>query len=202
MDGKKTVSTKKFLEIIFIITVTSFIFSAVNITYAFESLNSLLNGKTVPDATVVINKNGQVTCQGNLFGSDLWYPGRQKSGMIRVDNYYKNLNVTGLGLNVHLEKVKEGTNRNIVYHSFLDNMKFTLTKGTFFTYVIFEKISLKELSYKHNNAGFKLSEGSIEVDKNDSVDLVYILNMGDQSGNELEGLVASVGLDINLTEKH
>lgn len=200
MERKRTVFTKKFLEIILIITVSSFIFSGV--TYAFESLTSVLNGTTVPDATVVINKNGHVTCQGNLFGSDLWYPGRQKSGLIRVINYYRNIKVTGLGLKVYLEKVKEGTDSNIAYHSFMDNMKLTLTKGYFFTNVIFENISLKELSYKNNIAGFKLAEDSIEVNKNDSVDLVYTLNMDDQSGNELEGLVASVGLDINLTEKY
>lgn len=157
-----------------------------------------------PNLIITINKDGQFIQNGNLFGDELWYPGKTESGVIRIINQYKNVNITNLGLDVKLKAYKTEYDKEVVYNSFLDNMKMTIEKGTLlvFNTTILNNESIIKLVNKSDDDrynGFELEESNqLSISKDHSIDLKYTLYMDAESGEELEGLNTSVDLLINF----
>lgn len=187
----------------------NFILIAVIIFYSINRMMNITYANTVtstPDVTVTIDESGKTSFNGNLFGEDLWYPGKTKSGVIRIYNNFKELQVNDLDLRVILGKVKEGTDREFAYNSFLENMKFTLNQKRlfFFNNTLVKDTSLTQMQYiDEENGQNDLNAETIEgfkITKNDYEDLNYNLHMDEKSGDELESLTATIEIALNIGE--
>lgn len=163
-----------------------------------------------PDVVITVDKDGNTLQEGNLFGDALWIPGSEQSGIIRIHNEFKRFEITNLGAAVELLQFKEGYGRDIVYDSFLRNMRLSIEKGKLLDPWSPQKIvdnkSLAELFYEAGNKerqGYFLKESErFSIGKNDFVDLKYTLSMDyENSGNELQGIKANLSLLINANEK-
>lgn len=178
-----------------------------NITFAMKNIVIALSNNDNPSVLINIDKNGKVIYEGNLFGEGLWYPGKEKVGVIRINNNYNNIRINNIGLSAELKKVKEGSNKDEVYKLFLKHMKLTIMKGRLliFSDKIFENKSFSELLDNKNSidyGGVKLDvSDQFSISKRNSVDLKYILSMDNQAGEELESLKASVGFLIDFVDK-
>jgi hypothetical protein len=193
-SGKDTV--KKVLNIILIVIVAICLFQGVlSITYANADLNK-------PDVTVTVDEQGRTVCEGDLLGNELWYPGKEYNGVIRVYNNYKSLILKDLNVNVTLKNSEYGMGYDLVYDSFLENMKLTIKKGKL---LIFNETLFKDRSFlqlmKANNGNTDENYStmrSFRLTNGDFIDLNYILHMDEKSGDELENLTASVEVQLNL----
>ncbi|HHY91586.1 MAG TPA: hypothetical protein GX503_07965, partial [Clostridiales bacterium] len=168
------------------------------------------NSGQEPDVVITVNQDGSTSQEGNLFGDAIWIPGSEQSGIIRIQNQFQKFEVTNLGVAVELLRFKEGYGRDIVYDSFLRNMKLIIEKGKLLDFWSPQRIvdnkSLAELAYEAGNQGrqgYTLKESDrFSIDKNDFVDLKYTLSMDyENSGNELQGIKANLSLLINAHEK-
>ena len=193
---------KKVLHILALIIIGCYLVnSIVDLTYAIANTDD-------PILTITINEDGHITQEGNLFREDLWYPDRVDSGIIRINNNFKKVKVTNLGLDVELKTFNSGYNKEVVYSSFVNNMKLTIKQGQFLIFHkdIFDNRSIQDLLYKSNDNsynGFTLEDSnSITISKGDSIDLKYTLYMDKESGEELESLKANVPFFINFDESH
>lgn len=169
----------------------------VQITYANANMNK-------PDVVITINSDGRMSCEGNLLGSELWYPGKEASGVIRICNNFRATVLKDFGLSVTLNSSKPGIDRDYVNTSFLNNMKLTLMRGKLliFNETVYEDRSFMQLV---NNTNGGEADGYSEalnckIPRNDSIDFNYILRMDGESGDELENLSASVEVRLNLQE--
>lgn len=155
-----------------------------------------------PDVIVSIDNGGGVSQEGNLFGNELWYPGMEKEGIIRISNNYKTIKISSLGVAVELTRVREGYGWDQVNNSFLQHMKLTITKGKLavFDKEIIKDKSLGELLAASDNIMIEETD-QFSISKGDFVDLKYKLLMDEESGNELQGLSANVSLLINIHER-
>lgn len=153
-----------------------------------------------PDIVVTINNNGTISQQGNLFGDELWYPGKDKEGVIRIHNQYKSIKGSRLSISVELLEAREDYGWDVVNNSFLQNMKLTMTQGklAIFDKTIFDDKSLGELVAISN--GVNDATNQFSISKNDFIDLKYKLRMDEEAGNELQRLSANISLVINLHE--
>ena len=169
----------------------------VQITYANANMNK-------PDVVITIHSDGRMSCEGNLLGSELWYPGKEASGVIRIYNNFRATVLKDFGLSVTLNKSELGIDRDYVNTSFLNNMKLTLMRGKLliFNETVYEDRSFMQLV---NNTDGSEAAGypqtmNCKIPGNDSIDFNYILRMDEESGDELENLSASVELRLNLQE--
>ncbi len=192
---------RKIIRIIVSVIVLGYIFyGAEQITYAFMQSNT-------PNVQITINKDGGITCNGNLFGKELWYPGREESGIIRIRNEFKEVDLSSFGLSVHLSDFKQDYDRDSVYKALLENMKLTIVKGKLFVFDenLIDNKSFSELLWDQEDdgtTGFSLNESShVILLPNDSLDLKYTLYMDEQSGEELESITADVDFLINIGER-
>ncbi|MCT4607115.1 MAG: S-layer homology domain-containing protein [Marinisporobacter sp.] len=165
----------------------------VDITYAAKK------GEPLNIVAITIDSNGNVSQQGDLFGEGLWYPGKEKRGVIRIKNQFKRMEITNLGLKIVLEKFRGGYGKEIVHNSLAKNMKFTSS-----SHEILKNKSFRQLEYKSDDKnlnGYTLNNSQkFSINKNGSVDLKYTLLMDEESGNELQALKAKVLLLINANE--
>lgn len=194
--SKKNRKERRFVNLIVILSLGVSIFlGASSITYALTS-----QGK--PDVIVQIDKDGNISQSGDMYEDALWYPGFLKSGLIRLQNNFKRIKVTDLGLEVEINNInKDGP----IYDSFVKNMILTISKGKLLVldHILVESKSFSELLSGGDNddSGLKL-DGTRQffVEKGDSVDLKYDLYMDKASGNELMNLTANVAFIMNLNE--
>ena len=152
---------------------------AMKITYA-----------TNQQPNVIITIDGKErTITGSLYGNDLWYPGKEVSGIIRIDSK-NNCKVTGIGLSI------ENQDNNTV-NSFLNNMILTIEKGNL---VGFDKVLVDKKSFASlcNGGVFLDAKNQFTVLKNNPVDLKYTLVMDKRAGNELENLSIPVRFLLNI----
>lgn len=175
-----------FLSLLFMIC------SFIGISYASEKLEA-------PTYTIHVGKDGNITCSGNLFGDDLWYPGKEESGIIRI-YAADGIKIKRLGVDIHIDDCLPAYSRNDVYDSFLNNMKLSVKRGRLliFKSTLFENHSFSNLVA---NKGFTLDNSdqfSIGVDH--SMDLLYTLFMDETAGEELQSVTASVSFKIDVEQ--
>lgn len=172
--------------------VACLVFALAGITYATVE-------NVEPNVLIRINGEGEVTCSGNLFGGELWYPGREEHGIIRVSSEI-GARLSSLGFDISLKQYQPLYSRDTVYQSFLDHMKLTVKKGSFlvFTSTLLDKASLSSIVV--NDGIFLDTSDQIRLPLGESIDLQYTLKMDEESGEELEDVTASVAFKINLEQ--
>ncbi len=182
---------KKILNILFVVFIIAcFVYGIGSITYANT------NEGSINVVEIIINNEGN-TIEGNIFGNEYWYPGKEVNGVIRITNNYKKADISNLDLNVTINDFKKGLSQDIVWESFIDNMVLTVRKGVLpvFNHTIVENKTLNEL----------LEEG-IQLSKIDtlgvgnSLDLEYTLKMDENAGDELENVTANIDFLIDADE--
>ncbi|MFZ5968816.1 MAG: S-layer homology domain-containing protein [Bacillota bacterium] len=196
MKKKKNIFMTIFEMIVLVLVVGYFANIMIGSTYATQNQNR-------PDVIVTIkpdNSKGHITTEGNLFGNDLWYPDKKDSGVIRIDNQFKSIEVSNLGLKVEIRKNGQPIDESDdVYTSFIRNMRITIEKGkvlSFSNNILVDSLPIGELLN-----GYKLNDNSqFTVDRNDTVDLKYTLHMDENAGNELQGITADIFFQINVEE--
>ena len=200
MEKPNMLLIQKLFRFAAVVIVLGYVFyGAEQITYAFME-------NSAADVQVVIDKDGNITYYGNLFGNDLWYPGREESGTIRITNQFKEVDINSFGLNVDINGLKEGYDKNTVYNSFLKHMKLTIKKGKLLVFndTLVDNQCISELLWEEgdeDNNGFILNElDRLILTKNNSVDLKYSLYMDERAGEELESMTAAVAFLINVRD--
>lgn len=201
MKSKKKLF-KMILEFLVIIFVVGFFANdIIEITYATLK-------HTEPDVIVTKTSDGATSKTGNLFGDELWYPDKEVTGVIRIDNEFKRMKITNLGVDVTITKTNSVYDEDTIRNSFLNNMKLTIRKGKLLSFddkTIVDNKSLGELLYKsddNNYNGFPLADDDqFVINRNDTIDLEYTLYMDKDTGEELEGILAEVPFYINVEEK-
>ena len=188
--SKKKNSANRLVNFIVIISLgVCILLGASSITYA-------LVNQAKPDVIVQIDNNGNITQSGDIYAGALWYPGYSKSGVIRLENNFRRISVTDLGLDVNINNVDKS---NPVYDSFINNMILTISKGKL---SVFDTVLVKEKSFSELLSGGENSGDAQQffIEKGDSVDLKYDLLMDPDSGNELMNLSANATFCINMNE--
>lgn len=171
-----------------------------SLTYAYYMPHS-------PDVVVSIDKKGQINYTGKMFDNSLWYPGKEADGIIRIKNEFKRITVTDLAVQLKLLKWKEGYNRDFVEDSFLQHMKFSVTKDNvlFQNRSLIRNQSLSDFLYREGYESYQGchldNEGQFIVDKGGFVDLKYYMVMDWESGNELQDMMVNLDVSITVAEK-
>lgn len=210
MKSSKKLS-KLILQLLVLVLVGGYLTtSVIQSTFASDSNN-------IPNVILTINSDGSITYEGNLFGDDELYPATVESaekgdggvnGVIRINNQYKRIKVSNLGIGLDAEKleIKNGYPRDVVYNSFLTNVELKIEKGRLFSFdkTLVDYISLKDLLYEpgsKTHKGYELdSDSEFIINKGSTVDLKYTLHMVEDAGEELEAVTASIPIYINVHE--
>ena len=176
-----------FLFIFCILSLSALLFAFITITQAAPNLEA-------PNYTIIIDKNGNISSSGNLFSDDLWYPGKEESGIIRIISANP-ANITKLGFDVRITDHKPEYDADTIYQSFTNQMKLSLKRGRLlvFSQTLFENRSFSSIMH-----GLNLDrEANLHKNRN-SIDLKYTLVMSDEAGEELEQVTANVKFIVEL----
>jgi len=198
---------KILLQILILVLVGYFATGIVQSTFA-------TNLEKSPNVMVRVNEDGSISQEGSLFGDNLLYPSTildgekgigSISGVIRINNQYKKIEVNNLGLGIKGElEISNDYERDVVYNSFLDNIKIKIEKGTLFLFdkVLVNYASLRNVLIEPEDSGFKgfilKTADKFSIDKGETVDLKYTLHMDENAGNELQSITANMPIYINL----
>lgn len=172
-----------------------------------------------PNVIVNINGDGSMTQQGDLFAGSLLYPGTVQDaengigsikGVIRLVNNYGKVDIdnVAIGLKSSQMDIRNNYPREQVYDSFLDNIRLKIEKGRVFSFdkTLVDYTSLRNLLYEPNSTqygGLTLeNESKFSINKGDTVDLKYTLQMVEETGNELQSVTAYMPIYINLHKNH
>lgn len=170
-----------------------------------------------PNVIITINRDGTISQEGSLFGNDFLYPATEEqaeegiggiNGVIRINNQYRRIKVSNLAIGLDKDKLQIGNSYPIdmVYNSFLDDIKLKVEKGSLFSFnkTLIDYISLRELLYEPGNSsyrGYMLDdEDSFTLNKGTTVDLKYTLHMVEEAEDELEDVTAIMPIYINVHE--
>lgn len=170
-----------------------------------------------PNVIITINSKGDFIQEGSLFDDGFLYPSTVEdvekgiggvSGVIRINNQYGQIKVSNLGLGIKEDELIIDNNypRDVIYNSFLDNIKLKVEKGTLFSFnkTLVDYANLRSFLYEPNNEdyrGFTLdSKDSFVIGKGDTIDLKYTLHMVEETGEELEAVTAFMPIYINVHE--
>lgn len=193
-NNKLTVA--KVLNVILILmAVFCLCYGLVNIAYANTQMNK-------PDVNIYITDNRQIVCEGSLFGNDLWYPGKTMDGVIRVNNSYGPIEIKGMKVDVLLNNVDIGYDKDLVHTSFMNNMVMTVKKGKLlvFSDILFENRSLSQLAENQIGPGTSGAGNGFDIQKDDFIDLNYSLHMNEASGEELQNMSADVDISLDFAD--
>jgi len=200
------VRTEKRVYLFRLIDISLFAFVGVWLLYSLLNITFANENQATPNVIVTINTNGSISNHGSLFGDHLWYPGKEESGIIRIQNNYKKIRVTGMGLNISLNGYQQEYGEEMVMASFLKNMKLIVKKGKFlyFNKVILDNIKFLDLVNNGINDifnGLVLEESdSFNIGKSDSIDLKYTIRMDEDAGAEMQSLSANIQFIIDFGE--
>ncbi|WP_427337764.1 S-layer homology domain-containing protein [Caloranaerobacter sp. DY30410] len=175
---------------------------------------SIVHGENTPD--VILYIHGEKSIGGPIFHQrgnlvdEYLAPGVTVSGTLRIyNNYSERIKVKNLALTIKLEKSQGDKYYQVkdenLYKVFAKNMKLTIKRGKMliFTKTIYNK-SFYEMIYKKNNEDYKGYDLPVldrfNINKNDYIDLEYIVHMNEKAGNELQGIKATVNFLINVNE--
>lgn len=167
------------------------------------------------------SKGGPIFQQlGNIGGKGYWSPGKIATGTLRIyNNYSERVRISSLGLKMKLEKKLSNGQYEVVkdkslYELYAKNMKLAIKKGELpvFSNTIYDesfyemlhgKVEFTEESkaIQVNYEGFSLGAlDKFNIGKNGYVDLEYTVRMDEKSGNEMQGLRATVDFLLNVDE--
>lgn len=175
---------------------------------------SIVYGEDTPD--VILYIHGEKSIGGSIFhqkgnlADGYLAPGVTVSGTLRIyNNYSERIKVKNLALTIKLERLQGDSYYQIedekLYEVFAKNMKLTIKRGKMliFTKIIYNK-SFYEMMYRKNNENYKGYDLPVldrfNINKNDYIDLEYIVHMDENAGNELQGIKATVNFLINVNE--
>lgn len=170
-----------------------------------------------PNVIITIKSDGSIVQEGDLFGNGLLYPATVEdaqrglggvSGVVRINNQYKSIKITNLGIGLDKDdlQLRNGYPVDIVYNSFLDDVRLKIEKGRLFSFdkTLIEYTSLRELLYEPGNSSYRGhmldDKDSFTLHKGSTVDLKYTLHMVEEAGNELEDVTAFMPIYINVHE--
>lgn len=194
VSGKKKAASRLVNFIVAISLGVCILLGASSITYALFS-------QIEPDVFVRIDNDGNVIQSGDFYADTKWHPGFCKSGIMRLQNNFRKINVSDLGLNVDINDIDKD---NPIYDSFVKNMILTISKGNraVFNTVLIEKKSLFDLMAGNNapDASSELDDIRFTIEKGETIDLKYDLLMDWDSGNELMNLTAQVTFCMRFDE--
>lgn len=175
------------------------------------------NTEKKPNVIITIDKNGNFVQEGSLFDGGLLFPSTVEdaekgiggvSGVIRINNQFSKIDISNLGLGVKEDEliINNSYSSNIVYNSFLDNIKLKIEKGVLFNFnkTLVDYTSLRNLLYEpssENYKGFTLENGDkFSLRKGETIDLKYTLHMVEETREELEAVTANMPIYINVHE--
>ncbi len=196
---------------IFVIVVIGGVLTSNLMTYTFSA-----NTNNTPNVLVTINSDGSISQNGNLFNGQL-YPSTVSdaengiggiNGVIRINNQFKNIDVDNLAIGIKDMIIGNDYPRDIVFKSFLQNVKLKIEKGILFNFnkTLVEFTSLDKILYKTDNneyRGYTLAANDkFSLNKGDTVDLKYSLHMVSEAGNELQSVTAHMPIYVNLIGVH
>lgn len=196
----------KLIKNILILLVVGLISSSL-IDYTFSASTT-----DNPNVNISINNDGTISQSGNLFNGQL-YPSTEKdaekgiggiSGVIRINNKFRNIEVTNLSIGLNNIIINNKYPKDIVENSFLQNIRLKIEKGQLlvFNKTIVDYTSLNNLLYKTDSnqyKGYNLSNSQkFIINKGEIIDLRYTLHMVEETGNELQSVTAQMPIYINL----
>ncbi len=196
---------------IFVIVVIGGVLTSNLMTYTFSA-----NTNNTPNVLVTINSDGSISQNGNLFNGQL-YPSTVSdaengiggiNGVIRINNQFKNIDVDNLAIGIKDMIIGNDYPRDIVFNSFLQNVKLKIEKGILlnFNKTLVEFTSLDKILYKTDNNEYRgytlVANDKFSLNKGDTVDLKYSLHMVSEAGNELQSVTAHMPIYVNLIGVH
>jgi hypothetical protein len=204
--GGRVKNYKKILSIILIATILFAVWNVKDIDILQAS----------SDPTVTLYVHGEHSTGGPIFdykgnvGDGLWSPGYSQSGIMRIyNNYSDKIRISNLALTIKLEKldgeIYKPVNDESILHSYANNMKLTINKGKYLVLndTIFDNSFYGMLFMQNNNnfKGYSLPVTSrFAIKKNDFADLEYTVKMDESSGNDMQGLRATVSFMVNVDQ--
>lgn len=206
MEIKKNMFRKILKALTIFIIVIYFTINIGEATFAFNNENNV-------NLTITINSKGKVIQEGSLFGDSLLYPSTVEdaekgigsiSGIIKINNNYKKLNIESIGLGIRQQEIISGNNYPIqfVYNSLLDNVKINIEKGNLISFnkTLANYKSLRNMLYEEGSLSYKGLElnSKINISKGETIYLKYTLQMIPEAGNELQSITANIPIYINM----
>jgi hypothetical protein len=186
MKNKKKLFKTIFEFLVFTLIMGFIVTELMGTTYA-----SMASG--TPNIEITIDKSGNSSQVGNLFGNDLWYPTKEgRDGVIRIYNNYRSTKLTGLGVKVTLG---EEYIEDEVYQAFLKHMRLTIKEGRWMNFgatAIVDDISLDDFL----NGVVLEKKDQLSITTSNPIDLKYTMRMDEYAGNELQSLTADVSFFI------
>lgn len=172
-----------------------------------------------PNVIVNINGDGSMIQQGDLFAGSLLFPSSVQDaengigsikGVIRLVNNYGKVDINNLAIGLKSSQMEIRNNYQMeeVFDSFLDNIRLKIEKGSMFSFdkILVDYTSLRNFLYEPNDTkygGLALNnESKFSINKGDTIDLKYTLQMIEEVGNELQSVTAHMPIYINLRGNH
>lgn len=153
-----------------------------NLTYAIgNDVVKTKDNRYSEEASLLIHidEKGKVSYQGNLFEEGYWYPGKESSGIIRIENEFAKIQIISLKEDIRVAAFSANYDEVQVKDSVLRNLKLTIGDN--------------------QEGGFDSNQPYIE--KGETVDLNYLLVMDEASGNELQGMAAKVAITMAFEQR-
>jgi hypothetical protein len=149
-----------------------------------------------PDVIVTIDGNGQISQEGNLYGSGLWYPDEKgRDGIIRIYNNYRSTRLTNLGVVVELNSYNQDYTELEVKQAFLSHMRLTIKKGQWLEFGEVPIVYDKPLADLMNGIILENND-QLSITASKPLDLKYTMRMDEDAGNNLQSLSAEVSFII------
>lgn len=204
----------KILKVIFrmfIIVLIGGILASNFISYTFSAAM-----EDSPNVLITINSDGSIVQKGNLFTEELYPISDSNSkkdasginGVIRIKNEFRDAEVDRLAVGINNMAVENGYSEDVVFNSFLKNVKLKIEKGTMLSFnkVLVDYTSIENLLLKSGDEkyrGYILdSDNKFSINKGDAVDLKYSMYMDSHAGNELQSITAYIPVFVNFKESH
>lgn len=199
MSKKKRAASRLMNFIVIISLGVCILLGVSSVTYALINQDD-------PDVIIQIDGNGKIIQSGSLLGKDIWYPGRSVDGIMRIHNNFKRMSTEEFGLNVDIVTGNDEISEALVYNSFINNMRLTISKGKLLAFddIIVDNKSIAELliddSNKDTDDNKSKNFQQYIIEKGSSINLKYTLCMNRDAGEELQGINADVAFTIGVNE--
>lgn len=146
------------------------------------------NNEAEPSLSIGIDGDGAVTYRGDLVDSMLFCPDSKEYGTIRIHNEFSKIKISSISAKAAVTACRARYDKDEVKDSFLQNMKLTIIDQNAQTLI--SDVPLGSLHYA----------GQLYLEKDQTLDLYYTLEMDSGAGNELQGVTADFSLLINVEQ--
>lgn len=172
----------------------------------FSVAGSLFASQLKPVAEIYLGEEKPSTPMFREEYDGLWYPGKTATGTLRIHNKYPfDVQIEQLSLNMELENSAGDqelrSSHKELRDTYAKNMLLKINKGSLpvFNKTIYDGTFYGMLydSQESELQGFTLpKEQHITIKRGNSIDLEYTVQMDENAGNELQGLVAVVDFNV------